>query len=119
MTTPFKEIASGLKFPEGPIAMPDGSVILVEIQAETLTRVTADGKKHVVAKMPGGPNGAAMGPGSKIYVTNNGGFTWHTLPDGRTFPASRHPATSAARSRRSTPRPARSRRSTTPATAGN
>lgn len=87
MTTPFKEIASGLKFPEGPIAMPDGSVILVEIQGEVLTRVTPDGKKHVVARMPGGPNGAAVGPKGKIYVTNNGGFTWHTLPDGRTFPS--------------------------------
>jgi gluconolactonase len=29
--TPSREITSGLKFPEGPIAMPDGSVILVEI----------------------------------------------------------------------------------------
>ena len=28
MTTPHKEITSGLKFPEGPVAMPDGSVIL-------------------------------------------------------------------------------------------
>ena len=42
MTTPFKEITSGLKFPEGPVAMPDGSVILVEIARETLTRVTPD-----------------------------------------------------------------------------
>ena len=30
MVTPtVKEIASGLRFPEGPMAMPDGSVILV------------------------------------------------------------------------------------------
>ena len=27
MTTPHKEITSGLKFPEGPVAMPDGSGI--------------------------------------------------------------------------------------------
>ena len=26
------EIANGLQFPEGPIAMPDGSVLLVEIK---------------------------------------------------------------------------------------
>ena len=62
MTTPHKEITSGLKFPEGPIAMPDGSVILVEIARETLTRVMPDGKQHIVAKLGGGPNGAAMGP---------------------------------------------------------
>ncbi|HYC63601.1 MAG TPA: SMP-30/gluconolactonase/LRE family protein, partial [Reyranellaceae bacterium] len=55
MTTPHKEIASGLQFPEGPVAMPDGSVILVEIARETLTRVAPDGKQTVVAKMPGGP----------------------------------------------------------------
>ena len=32
ITPPFKQIASGLRFPEGPVAMPDGSVILVEIE---------------------------------------------------------------------------------------
>ncbi len=86
MTTPHKEITSGLKFPEGPVAMPDGSVILVEIARQTLTRVMPDGKQHVVANLGGGPNGAAMGPKGKIYVTNNGGFNWIKLPDGRTFP---------------------------------
>ena len=69
MTTPHKEITSGLKFPEGPVAMPDGSVILVEIARQTLTRVMPDGKQHVIAKLGGGPNGAAMGPNGKIYVT--------------------------------------------------
>jgi gluconolactonase len=32
------EVTSGLRFPEGPIAMDDGSVVLVEIEAERLTR---------------------------------------------------------------------------------
>ena len=86
MTTPHKEVTSGLQFPEGPVAMPDGSVILVEIARETLTRVMPDGKQHIVAKMPGGPNGAAMGPAGKIYVCNNGGFNWIKRPDGRLFP---------------------------------
>ena len=53
MTTPHKEITTGLKFPEGPVAMPDGSVILVEIARETLTRVMPDGKQHVIAKHQG------------------------------------------------------------------
>ena len=86
MTTPNKEITTGLRFPEGPVAMPDGSVILVEIARETLTRVTPDGKQHVIAKLGGGPNGAAMGPNGKIYVCNNGGFNWIERPDGRLFP---------------------------------
>ena len=85
MTTPHKEITSGLKFPEGPVAMPDGSVILVEIARETLTRVMPDGKQHVIAKLGGGPNGAAMGPGGKIYVTNNGGLKFVERP-GKLFP---------------------------------
>ncbi|HTG10047.1 MAG TPA: SMP-30/gluconolactonase/LRE family protein, partial [Candidatus Eisenbacteria bacterium] len=68
----FKQITSGLRFPEGPVAMPDGSVILVEIERRTLSRVTPDGKIHVIATLGGGPNGAAMGPGGKLYVTNNG-----------------------------------------------
>ena len=79
-------IAEGLRFPEGPVAMPDGSIVLVEIERRTLSRVTPDGKVHVVATLGGGPNGAAMGPGGKMYVTNNGGFEWVERP-GRLFPA--------------------------------
>ncbi len=76
--TQFREIASGLRFPEGPIAMPDGSVILVEIERQTLTRVQPDGRQEIIAKTGGGPNGAAMGPDGKCYICNNGGFTWGT-----------------------------------------
>jgi len=85
-TLAFEEMTSGLQFPEGPIAMPDGSVVLVEIARGTLSRVTPDGRIHVVATLGGGPNGAAPGPGGKIYVANNGGFNWVRLPDGRMFP---------------------------------
>jgi gluconolactonase len=76
ITPSFTLLASGLRFPEGPVAMPDGSVILVEIARQTLSRVTPDGRVHVIATLGGGPNGAAVGPGSKIYVTNNGGLAW-------------------------------------------
>ena len=69
-------VTDGLEFPEGPIVMPDGSVILVEIKGQRLTRVHPDGRKETVAQMQGGPNGAAMGPDGKIYVCNNGGFGW-------------------------------------------
>jgi gluconolactonase len=70
-------VAAGLKFPEGPIAMADGSIILVEIQRGTLSRVAPDGTISVVAELGGGPNGAAIGPDGAAYVCNNGGFQWH------------------------------------------
>ncbi|HRK71525.1 MAG TPA: SMP-30/gluconolactonase/LRE family protein [Micropepsaceae bacterium] len=74
---PIREVASGLKFPEGPVVMADGSVIVVEIAAGQVTRITPKGKKEVVAKTGGGPNGAAIGPDGALYVCNNGGFEWH------------------------------------------
>ena len=70
------EVASGLRFPEGPVAMPDGSVVLVEIERGTLLRIAPDGTKTVAAHLGGGPNGAAIGPGGQCYVCNNGGFKW-------------------------------------------
>ncbi len=73
----FEHVASGLGFPEGPIACDDGSVIVVEIRRGTLSRVTPDGAISVIAECGGGPNGAAFGPDGKVYVCNNGGFEWH------------------------------------------
>ena len=81
MQVKIKEIATGLRFPEGPVAMPDGSVILVEIARGTLSRVTPDGKVQVIAEPGGGPNGAALGPDGKMYICNNGGFEWRETPE--------------------------------------
>ncbi len=80
------ELATGLQFPEGPIAMPDGSVLLVEIRRGTLSRVPAGGgTAEVVAELGGGPNGAAIGPDGACYVVNNGGFLWSEI-NGVTVP---------------------------------
>jgi gluconolactonase len=70
---PITEITSGLRFPEGPIAMRDGSVVLVEMFGPRITRVRPDGTKEVVAEIEGGPNGAAIGPDGALYLCNNGG----------------------------------------------
>lgn len=75
------KVCEGLDFPEGPITMADGTVILVEIRGQTLSRVDPEGKIDVIAKLGGGPNGAAVGPDGMIYVCNNGGFVW-TETDG-------------------------------------
>lgn len=71
-------LATGLAFPEGPVALPDGSVLVVEIAGGRLTRIGPDGVKTVVAELGGGPNGAALGPDGHVYVCNNGGFAWRT-----------------------------------------
>src|SRR5438876_10057500 len=68
-------LATDLEFPEGPVVMPDGSVVLVEIRGRRLTRVRPDGRKEVVAEIPGGPNVAAIGPDGKCYICNNGGLS--------------------------------------------
>jgi gluconolactonase len=66
-------LASGLGFPEGPVAMPDGSVILGEISGSRVTRVAPDGSKTEIGRAGGGPNGVAVGPDGALYVCNNGG----------------------------------------------
>jgi gluconolactonase len=76
----MRTVAAGLQFPEGPVALADGSVLVVEIARGTLTRVAPDGSTSVVADCGGGPNGAAIGPDGAVWVTNNGGcFEFHDL----------------------------------------
>ena len=72
----MKVVTDKLRFPEGPIAMPDGSVLVVEIERQTLSRVDPNGYIEVIAETGGGPNGAAIGPDGKCYICNNGGFNW-------------------------------------------
>ena len=69
----FTEVAAGLKFPEGPIARPDGSIVLVEMFGKRITRIAPDGSTSTVAEVPGGPNGIAYGPDGALYICNNGG----------------------------------------------
>jgi gluconolactonase len=74
--TPFKVLAEGLRFPEGPTLLADGSIVFVEVQRGTLMKLRPDGALIELAYLGGGPNGAALGPDGAIYVCNNGGFTF-------------------------------------------
>ncbi len=74
--TDLTDLATGLRFPEGPVCMNDGSIVLVEIERQTLLRVGADGRQSIVSRPGGGPNGLAVGPDGAFYVCNNGGFSW-------------------------------------------
>ena len=77
------EVASGLGFPEGPVAMVDGTLLFVDIKNQTLCRLRAPHKVEVVAELPGGPNGLAIGPDGAAYVCNNGGiYRFDTIPFG-------------------------------------
>jgi gluconolactonase len=84
--TDFTKITSGLRFPEGPVAMADGSVLVAEMFGECVTRVRPDGSKETVAEIPGGPNGLAIGPDGALYVCNNGGSFSALEHGGRTYP---------------------------------
>jgi gluconolactonase len=80
-------IASGLRFPEGPVCLADGSVLVVELESGTLARVDPrDGTVERIAQCGGAPNGAAIGPDGAVYIANNGGFRWDTV-DGHLSPS--------------------------------
>ncbi|MGA7713708.1 MAG: SMP-30/gluconolactonase/LRE family protein [Rhizomicrobium sp.] len=87
----IRELASGLRFPEGPVAMADGSIILVEIAAGGVTRVKPDGTTQTVATPGGGPNGLAIGPDGALYVCNNGGSFSFSEQGGMLFPGNTPP----------------------------
>src|SRR5438128_7412553 len=76
----IKILAKDLGFPEGPVWMSDGSVILGEISGKKVTRVAPDGSKTEIGKAGGGPNGVATGPDGALYVCNKGGAVYQTTP---------------------------------------
>ncbi len=65
---------SGLLFPEGPVLMPDGSVLLSELTGNRITQVWPDGMKKTIAEPLGMPNGLAFGPDGYLYCANMGGL---------------------------------------------
>ncbi len=77
-------IATGLGFPEGPVVMDDGSVIVTELRRKCITRIWKD-KREVIATPGGSPNGLAIGPDGALWCTNSGGFEFHDR-DGLVLP---------------------------------
>jgi gluconolactonase len=73
MPLTFETVACGLGFPEGPVAMSDGTVLFVDIMKQSLSRLRLDGGVEPLVSIPGGPNGLAIGPDKAAYVCNDGG----------------------------------------------
>lgn len=81
----IRVLASGLRFPEGPVALNDGTVLVCESAAGRLTRVRPGGEQELVADLGGGPTGAAFGPDGAVYVCNPGAGEWQVI-DGLLYP---------------------------------
>jgi gluconolactonase len=65
--------AAGLSEPEGPVALPDGTWLIVEGGSERgcVTQISPDGKASRVVKRTGRPNGLAVDSHSNIWVAES------------------------------------------------
>lgn len=65
--------ASGVSAPEGPVALPDGTWLIVEGDAKRgcVTHISADGKTRNIIKKTGRPNGLAVDSHGVIWVAES------------------------------------------------
>jgi gluconolactonase len=68
-------ITDGLGWPEGPTALPDGRIVLVESYRSQLTAIDQEGKAERFAYVAGAPNSCVLGSDGLLYVCQNGGTT--------------------------------------------
>lgn len=74
--TPVKVIKSGFNGSEGPISLPDGSLIFTEQPASRITRIDKDGNASAFLENTNGSNSLVFDPkGRLISVQNNPGKT--------------------------------------------
>jgi gluconolactonase len=75
----FDVLVSGLGFVEGPIARPDGGVMVTSITEGAVFDVGGDGTIRARIETGGGPNGLAADDEGAVYVAQNGGI-WGGKP---------------------------------------
>jgi gluconolactonase len=80
LTLSWRVVAEDLAFPEGPVPLADGSVLLSEMAAGRITKVGPDGTRTTVATTGGGPNGIALMPDGSLAVCQGGGSGWSVRP---------------------------------------
>ena len=73
--------ATGLGFPEGPVVLEDGRVVLCEEYGARLSVLDGSGVS-LFAETGGAPNGATLGADDQLYVAQNGGVVgaWRSTP---------------------------------------
>jgi hypothetical protein len=69
----IRVIADGLRFPEGPVAMADGSVILGEIAGSAVTRITPNGAKTGLGRGWRAQRPRARSDGPELYAAREPG----------------------------------------------
>jgi len=91
----MREITSGLQFPEGPVALADGSVLVVEIKrGHADPRRAGTGSRHLATDRRRGRTPPPSAPTAWSTSDNNGGFEWHNV-GGPAVPGNRRTTTRA------------------------
>ena len=67
---PGRLFATGVGAPEGPVCLPDGSMFITEMSADTacVTKLDLKGGRHVVKKTGGRPNGLARDGNGRLWI---------------------------------------------------
>lgn len=76
-------IATGLAFPEAPLLLPGGDLLVAEVATGRVVRIEPTGRCETLLQVGGAVNGMALGPEGWIYACDNGrGFLWGRDPAG-------------------------------------
>ncbi len=76
-------VAEGLVFTEGPLWLPDGSLLFQDVKAEKSYKVTPDGKLHLLRENTGAANGQTFdAEGRIIFCEQTGRRISRMNPDG-------------------------------------
>jgi gluconolactonase len=80
---PLEEIARGFQFTEGPLWLPDDSLLFQDLKAEQTWRLGADGALAILRDSTRGANGQTFGPDGRIvFCEQNGRRVSVMSPDG-------------------------------------
>jgi gluconolactonase len=67
------QLAGGFQFTEGPLSLPDGSLLFQDIKAERTIRLSKDRSAHILREQTGAANGQTFGIGGCIVFCEQNG----------------------------------------------